>query len=561
MHAKLFKIAFSYLTKFQRGIIKECLHKKNGGISIPMGSGKTLITLVLSIVYHYQYKVPSLIIVSKTLLSSWENEIKKFFGKRLKYLVIHSDRKNTENFTIDKDVIIYITTPETLVKFYKLCIIGENYFIQREIVNEGRFGQHEVVSYNRPTNPFLLSTDHEIGGSFFYSIKWSSLIVDELQQYTNIKSDRAKALGSVSAENRWGLSGTMFNEPKVERILGYHIIINDETFPRSLPDATAILKSYSFTGIKHTLVSRSKNEDFVNKPILIQKIVEHTLSREEELLYINIQTIMKKINTLYRQFIRNRDTENVRKYGSYRLACIIYLRQILICPILPISSALIDNLTMDKQKSILCKTMIDSIKELNLLDWLNDSKNIVSGRLKCTIDTINAHKNERVIVFCNFSSCLKLLSHILSEQTDRNIYTISSNMSTSKRSDVIKQFESDDTAIFLLTFQIGSEGLNLQCAHTMILVDLWWNSGASTQAIARVMRNGQKAQTVNIYFMSSNTSIEKFILTKQQKKLQMLEQLQSGAITIKDERFTFEQLLRIIDVDENTSRLRQINNI
>ena len=62
----------------QLEVLKECLVKGSGGMSLCMGFGKTLISLVLSMeqVGHQNGKI--LIIVAKNLLSTWELEIKKF---------------------------------------------------------------------------------------------------------------------------------------------------------------------------------------------------------------------------------------------------------------------------------------------------------------------------------------------------------------------------------------------------------------------------------------------------------------------------------------------------
>ena len=46
---KLYKRGASKLNKFQLDILKECAMKKSGGLSLPMGSGKTLISLVLGL--------------------------------------------------------------------------------------------------------------------------------------------------------------------------------------------------------------------------------------------------------------------------------------------------------------------------------------------------------------------------------------------------------------------------------------------------------------------------------------------------------------------------------
>jgi hypothetical protein len=52
--------------------------------------------------------------------------------------------------------------------------------------------------------------------------------------------------------------------------------------------------------------------------------------------------------------------------------------------------------------------------------------------------------------------------------------------------------------VLLISYKIGSEGLNLTEATNVILLDVWWSHSTSEQAIARVLRMGQ-VKTVNIY--------------------------------------------------------------
>ena len=50
---------------------------------------------------------------------------------------------------------------------------------------------------------------------------------------------------------------------------------------------------------------------------------------------------------------------------------------------------------------------------------------------------------------------------------------------------------------------------------TAMLIDFYWNSAKTKQAIARIYRYGQTANLVNIYMFISNTGIEKIIMKKQ----------------------------------------------
>ena len=109
---------------------------------------------------------------------------------------------------------------------------------------------------------------------------------------------------------------------------------------------------------------------------------------------------------------------------------------------------------------------------------------------------------------------------------------------------------------------MGAEGLNLQCSHTILLVDFWWSCGSSNQAIARVLRYGQKSSVVNIYFFTANTGLEKGLFYKHEDKLSVLDELLIGPKKSVIRTLKTQEIIKIlINSDENKKLLKKINNI
>ena len=122
------EIGKKHLSDFQKEILNECLVKKSGGLSLTMGSGKTIISIVLALEQTKITKQPILIVVSKTLVESWVSEIKKFFNDSLKYIVFHSNYiKSMNDYVFDENINLIITTPEVLSKYYKLENIEDKF--------------------------------------------------------------------------------------------------------------------------------------------------------------------------------------------------------------------------------------------------------------------------------------------------------------------------------------------------------------------------------------------------------------------------------------------------
>jgi SNF2 family DNA or RNA helicase len=554
MEENIINIGKSKLTKFQLDILEECLIKSSGGLSLTMGSGKTILSIVLSLILTELNNKPILVVVSKTLIETWIFEIKKFFGDKLKYIVLHAEYiKKIREFTLNDDIRLVITTPDFITKYYKEEFISFK-FIKQTIVNEGIFGQHFVNNYLIPSKPY---SNINIGGSILYSTEWGCLLVDEVQNYTKISSLRCQGIGSLCALNRWALSGTMFNEPITERILGYYIIINDKTFPRTLPAAEAYIRTPMFKGFSSSLVCRKSNPTFI-KPKINNVIISHDLSYEEKRLYMSMKNIMLIIKKKVEEFKRVGDTINTRKFGTYLLSIICYLRQCLVCSILPISNVAID-MTNFSNKSELSKFLMKEIENLNIKEWLNDKNSVKSSRMKEALKIIDKHKNENIVIFTCFRTCLDIFTEFLPE--DRKVMTIKSTMSSKKRISVLEEFNKEELGkILFLTYDIGSEGLNLQVANTVLLLDFYWNDGKTNQSIARVLRYGQLSNEVNIYFFTSNTGIEKALFEKQDLKLQLISELETGNPKTKVSKMKVNQIINIIETEDNIRALEKINN-
>ena len=72
---ELYEMGYKILNKHQKAIFKECLIKQFGGLSLPMGSGKTLLALVLGLHQTKKNKLPILVVAAKSLIFSWAAEI------------------------------------------------------------------------------------------------------------------------------------------------------------------------------------------------------------------------------------------------------------------------------------------------------------------------------------------------------------------------------------------------------------------------------------------------------------------------------------------------------
>ena len=532
------------LHKYQVDVYNECLIKGSGGMSLPMGSGKTLISILLCLKQSEYNDSKILIVVAKNLISVWENEIKKFFKLELKYLIFTNDNKN-KDYNFDNYKII-ITTPETVVTYYKKYDIETEFILIDQRPNASGIPVNYNV-YLCSDKPFLDILDPE-NGALFYNLKWGCLIIDEGHNYFNITTTRSRALCSISAENRWVLSGTLFDEPKDERILGYLLMINYKKYPRNLPDIQTIINTENFEGLMNTMVHRKHNNMILekNKPKVNKIIVSHKLNKFETTIYLSLKKILKILRKSLQDFKRDGDKEQVKKFGSYLLVIIMYTRNFLVSPLITLSTIYLDIADLEN-KSELSKLLYNEFNILNLHDWLNNKDSIVSSRLKEVLKVLKIHINDRVVIFTSFRTSVDLIKYYI---TDRPGFDIHPSLSPSKRGDVISEFEKSKNGVLVLTYNLGSDGLNLQCANTVLITDYWWNSGKTKQGIARVDRYGQLSDNVHIYYFTSNTGIEKAIFEKHYHKLKIYDEILIGRKITKIKPIKTEEILKIIEQDE-----------
>lgn len=531
----------------QKEVIAEVLDRKmkSGGLSLPLGFGKTRTSICLGLTHNAG---PILVVASKTLGVTWLSEIPKAFGPDFPFEYLHSDHvKNIGLWEPKPETKLVLTTPEVLAAAYKEYNL-EMLFLNH-IVPE-QFGPTNL-RYIPPKSPMLL-TPHS-GPGYIYSNHWGCLIIDEIQNCNNILREKCRAIACVSATYRWGLSGTMFDEPKPERFLGYFTMLHIDG-PRTLPEVTDHMRS-TFKGFRHYIIHRKDNPEFVARPKYTEQIVRHDLTDKELEIFDTSRNILNDLNKEVKKMKLKGDVDGARLFSAYLLAMITYVRQFLVCPIIPITSVYCD-IADFSERSQLSTIIAEKFNELNLTRWLNSEEAETSSRFNAIMEKINHHPDERVIIFSCFRTTITLLQHNINTIGARKTFTISSGSSIPARQVIIKSFEEYPNGILLLPYSLGAEGLNLQCASVVMLMDLWWNSAKIQQAIGRVFRPGQTALEIFVYIFVSNTGMESEIIRKNIIKKEILDELHNGTSTRKVPTMTVPQIVRVINSEVNEEMLR-----
>lgn len=120
-------------------------------------------------------------------------------------------------------------------------------------------------------------------------------------------------------------------------------------------------------------------------------------------------------------------------------------------------------------------------------------------------------ENNKIIIFSTFRYTLGYLRRKL-EDAGLRVAQVDGGVKDSMRQELRSRFEmpkNDNDAIDILLFtEVGSEGLDYQFCDMMINYDLPWNPMRIEQHIGRIDRRGQQSETVGIYNMITNGTID-----------------------------------------------------
>ncbi len=152
-----------------------------------------------------------------------------------------------------------------------------------------------------------------------------------------------------------------------------------------------------------------------------------------------------------------------------------------------------------------------------------------SVKMEVLMDELgNLLSSHKALVFSQFSSMLHLLANECKKR-GFSFYHFDGQTPAAKRTEMVNAFQEEDNTVhlFLISLKAGNTGLTLTSADYVFLFDPWWNTAVETQAIDRTHRIGQ-TKNVFAYKMICKDSIEEKIITLQQKKKKLSEELISA---------------------------------
>ena len=164
--------------------------------------------------------------------------------------------------------------------------------------------------------------------------------------------------------------------------------------------------------------------------------------------------------------------------------------------------------------------------EIDLLVGQLSEKDPKFEKMYEVIQEKQKEENNRVIIFSSFRHTLRFIYENLEKRGIR-VGQVDGSVPDEERFNLRQRFlkdrDSDDAIDVLLFSEVGCEGLDYQFCDTMINYDLPWNPMRIEQRIGRIDRHGQKSDTVRIYNMITEGTIDATVYYKCLSKIGVFE--------------------------------------
>lgn len=347
-----------------------------------------------------------------------------------------------------------------------------------------------VTSYDLLKRDIALYKDLQ----FYYHI------LDEAQYIKNQKTLSARAVKAIFSQRRFALTGT-----PIENKLSELWSIFDFLMPSFLYSYPYFKRHIELPAVRDGEMAPLARLSRAVSPFLLRRLKSDVLS---ELPPKTEQVLVCPL------------TEQQEKQYT---ACAMQVKDSL--------SAAMANGTFEKQKlSIL--TLLMRLRQLCCEPSLCvDGYHGESGKRQMCLDLIqNAVENgHRILLFSQFTSMLDILQRDLDERGISHM-TLRGSTPAADRGRLVEEFNTGDTAVFLISLKAGGTGLNLTGADVVIHYDPWWNVAAEQQATDRAYRIGQ-TRPVQVLRLVTKGTVEENILRMQQQKQDLANAVLSASLT------------------------------
>ena len=346
--------------------------------------------------------------------------------------------------------------------------------------------------------------------------RWHMVVLDEAQNIKNANSYAAQVVTELDTRHRLCLSGTPMENHLGELWSLFHFLM-----PGFLGSQAR------FRDVFRTPIEKQGDSERLDQ--LRRRVTPFMLRRAKKDVAIELPDKQEFVSTV------ELDDQQANLYETIRLATEQSVREALADKGLARSQIKILDALL-KLRQVCCDPRLvplaaaKKIKQSAKLEWLMETvpEMLAEGR--------------RILLFSQFTSMLELIE---AELAKRKLPWVKLTGQSQKRDQLIEQFTSGAVPLFLISLKAGGVGLNLPQADTVIHYDPWWNPAVENQATDRAHRIGQ-TQSVFVYKVVAQGTIEERILALQARKAALADSLYRGAQERKQPLFTEDDVAELL---------------
>ena len=526
--------AILYVLKREKmGNTTECNGLQGSILKLAMGLGKTLISIAASFIAPGDVKkrFPTLVVTSKTIINTWKTDgFEKFFGDNAKVLYLHKDHSSEKEInSITREKLMKYDF--VMISYNMMCNISKTTIegSSKEIWCETQDFSGGKIICTRTRKLYESNDETVTGPGIIFRTPWERVIFDESTTISNHETMTYKSAMSLYGNHKLCLSGVLIKNGDLElwaqlRICGYSAVRNHGVWTKNgkvlmnvhkLSDAILSME-YNDTEI---IIPEKKSINYVVSLTGLEKRVYDIILKETK------ETFMRMM-------------DSKMDYAKV-LGLFTRLRQACIAPYLITEASKRVN---KKKKNSMNETVEGSKpfylriieKDPELRDWIHDPMGTAGiGSLKITT-FINSLKKipvgDKCLIFSSFTSALDLCKlGIINSGLKGKCLQLDGDTKGEDRLEILDKFKNDKSYSYLLmTYKVGSEGINITTASCVLSIDLWWNDAAHDQAARRCWRPGQTKE-VFVYNIYVANSIEDKILQICESKKNISEEFLKGS--------------------------------
>lgn len=422
----------------------------SGMLCDEMGLGKThqAMGLIVAVFNDLQKKAKFLVVCPTSVIYHWE-KLLEFFLPEIRVLTFYGVGRNFDLFTTQADLLL--------------------------------------TSYG------VLRSEKTLLSQYTFDL----IVLDEVQNAKNSQSQTHKALKTLNAHMRLGLTGTPIENRLLELRSLFEVIV-----PGYLPQEAHF---------KHLFVHPIEKGQDQSRKLLLKRLVNPFILRRkkkevllelpekiEEISYCNLSEEQKK---MYKEVFFQQKSQLMQQIENENKP-LPYLHVF----------ALLSTLKQICDHPCLINKQFDAFHKYRSGKW-----DLFVQLLQETRDS-----GQKLVVFSQYLNMLNLIEKYLKEQ---NIGFTGIRGSTRNRREVLDRFKKDPNCeVFVASLQAAGVGIDLVSASVVIHYDRWWNPARENQATDRVHRIGQN-RGVQVFKLVTKNTIEEYIHKLIEKKQALMEEV------------------------------------